>query len=883
MSELQRELLNDTSDRSDSGKYCLENYTSGKTLKIKDKKITNFFERYCNIIYSGVPLKLGESIDGLEETPLVGFFVFEFDPTPREEDYFEEDFQQCIADIYCNVMRESFKNYSEKFERCVFAETDEPEINPENGNFLFTLRIQFPYVRINKNYYSAFLKPRLIQELRKGVSHKFVGMRPLGDWNEWLQDFQRSIPLYGSNSYKHSPAKRVTFYNDNDFFEPRKFQFIKDGSCDDTFLQEDEKEKYYPLLFSIYFSKGILAVPATEIEEESIVPLFETGEGVGSRDPRQMVKFLLPLLSNSRYRQENYWLDIGRALYTIYEGDEVGLTLFIEYSVRGKRKAEECESVWEDLKDSHISHRTIGFYAREDSKDNYDRWHEEWCRSAIDLALDRDQDPIAESIYRYFWLDYIYVGEAKTEWLKFEKTHYRRYKKKEIMPLKNDILDKYVNDILTRMRINIDDKIRSGVSTNRERTQLQGEVDKISELIKKMRGVSFCDTVIRGCQRYFYIDGVLEFLDDDPEKLATKNWVLEVCNGKVVSRKGKPEDYISKTTGNYYHKEWTIENEWVKKLIKIYDQMMVGDADLFDYFMRLNASYIRGRNLDKIAPILTGDGDNGKSVYGRILQAAYGSYCVQFPVEVISARAMSGSSGGARPEIVQATGARVAVTSEPDEGKIKTNTYKSLTGDDPIWVRGLFEEGGLMMQFFKFLLMCNRVPQLTEIDNAIINRIVIIPFLAKFIYGAPEDEEEQYRTRTFPRDDDLNHYARQLGEAHLWLSVYYYDEYAKRNIRTCKPKIVIEHTEHHWDEADTYINFIKEKMEKVSDSIRVGRSKVFGEYKKWYSDNHGGRSGMNLDINSFTKLMENKKRLGPCDRQDMNWIGWRLKMDEESF
>lgn len=879
MSEIQRDLLNETQDRNDSGKYSLENYSTGKIIKIKDKKLTTFFERYCDIIYSNIPLNFGEYIENLEEIPLVGHFVFEFDPTPREEDYFEEDFTSTIGDIYCKLMKETFKNYNEKFERCVFAELEEPEINPENENFVFTLRVHFPYVRINKSYYLNTFRKMLVHELRVHANNKFLDCRPFGDWDSWLQDYTKSIPLYGSNSSDHLPAKKVTFYNDNDFFEPKKFQFFKDGTCEDTFLSESEKEKYYPLLFSAFFVKGILAVPLEDIEEESIPPLFETGEKVGSGNPRDMITFLLPLLSNSRYRQQNYWLDIGRSLHTIFNGGEEGLSLFVEYSSRGKRKASECEEVWDTLGDTPLTHRTIGFYARQDSIENYKKWHEEWCRAAIDDALEREQDPIAQSIYRYFWLDYVYVGDKKTKWLKFEKTHYRRYD--ENIPLKNDILSIYVNTILVDMRRRINDQIKGGMVSNRERAALEKDEEKISDLIKKMRGVSFCDTVIRGCQRFFYIDGVLNYLDDDPEKLATKNWVLEVCNGKIVTRLGKPEDYISKTTGNYYRNEWTLENEWVQKLLKIYNQMMVGDSELFDYFMRLNASFIRGRNLDKVAPILTGDGDNGKSVYGRILQAAYGSYCVQFPVEVISARANSGSSGGARPEIMQATGARIAMTSEPDEGKMKTNTYKSLTGDDPIWVRGLFQDGGLMMQFYKFLLMCNRIPRLTEIDNAIMNRIVIIPFLAKFICGAPETEEEQYRTRTFPRDDDLNHYSRQLGEAHLWLSVYYYDEYTKRNIKSHKPKIIMEHTENHWDETDTYINFIKERMEKASDAIRVGRTKVFQEYKQWYCDNHGSKINTNVDINAFTKTMTSKKRLGEIDRKDMNWVGWRIRLNEE--
>lgn len=884
MSGFQNDLITKVSCRNADTKITLVSYTGDKNIHLQDSKISQFYDEYCNGVYSSARCFLGEDISTMKYFPLIGNFVIKFDDKIREV-YFDEELLDVIAEIYHRLFREYFANFDNKFDRCAILYNEDAQITP-NGNII-RMRFYFPFFRIQREFYFEKFRSILVEALRLADLDKYFREgSPIGDWDEWLSDYTTSVPLFGSFEAGLDPVRCVKFYSNDNWFKPRKSQFVIDGHINATYFKKDEEALYYPILFSVHYNTGekIIVVhnDSEDEDDEDVSDIdYEDDEKIASKNPKIVINYLLPMISKIKFKDRHTFLDIGRAINNTYYSSEEGLELWKKYTRKNGCDDEECEDLYYELGDSPITHRTIAFYARQDNPEMYNKWHTKWYKAAINDALDADQDCIAAAIYRFFWLEYICDPESKYEWYRFDGVSLKGIRK-DNLELREDIMMKFVGEtgakgILRTFTEHARTQSGNSGLSKKDQRDFDREAEKLYLLCKKMSQDSFIKSVMACCRRHFKISDVSGWLDNDEMKMATKNFVLEVCGDKIVPRGGKPEDYITKNTGNRYRKEWNENSQWVRKLTKIYKQMMVNDEELFRYFMRFNASILRGRNTDKIAPICTGEGDNGKSVYVRILQAAYGKLCVQFPVEVISARAGT-TQGGARPEIAQAAGARVAVTSEPDEGKMKTNTYKSMTGDDPIFVRSLFQEGGLMMQFYKFLLMCNKVPELTEYDQAIKNRIVIIPFLAKFVDNAPEDEDEQQRERTYPKDDSLTNYSTKLGEAHLWLSVKFFPEYIKYGMKY-QPPIVIKATKDHWKDTDIYLSFIKEKMEKVNPEISVEKSEVFSSFKAWHRINY---NRMPTDsINDFCKKMKHKEKLGAFNEDDVRWSGWRLKQKED--
>ena len=94
---------------------------------------------------------------------------------------------------------------------------------------------------------------------------------------------------------------------------------------------------------------------------------------------------------------------------------------------------------------------------------------------------------------------------------------------------------------------------------------------------------------------------------------------------------------------------------------------------------------------------------------------------------------------------------RWCVLQEPDKrDTLNIGILKELSGNDTFFARGLYKEGKEITPMFKLAMICNKPPKVPHDDKATWNRIRVIPFEATFSHDAPENYEEQIRTKTFP-------------------------------------------------------------------------------------------------------------------------------------
>lgn len=189
-------------------------------------------------------------------------------------------------------------------------------------------------------------------------------------------------------------------------------------------------------------------------------------------------------------------------------------------------------------------------------------------------------------------------------------------------------------------------------------------------------------------------------------------------------RNGLPNDYTSISTG--YPIDNTYRNEVESMIRDIFP-----DKSLYRYFMRFAGSLLVPGNRDKIFMVWSGTGDNGKSVLARLIELALGEYSVKLPTSLVVGN--RNGSGAATPEMMILEKRLIAFLQEPGyHEKLNIGIVKELTGNDSIYVRGLYQDGRNIPIKAKIIYIVNSTDNLAVVEKAVWNRIAVVPFVTHF-------------------------------------------------------------------------------------------------------------------------------------------------------
>jgi phage/plasmid-associated DNA primase len=428
-----------------------------------------------------------------------------------------------------------------------------------------------------------------------------------------------------------------------------------------------------------------------------------------------------------------------------------------------------------------------------------------------------------------------------------------------------DVSDKYGNDDGSKERIEI-------------------KIKQIGNLISKLKNESYRSTLIKNCKDFFHYEEFERKCDKNVYLTGLSNCVLEVVNeNKVKPRPGKPEDFITKTSKISYPHDYFDEHHNVKEVNHWFDQITCRNRELKHYFLKRLASFLRGQNNEKLFDVWTNEGNGGKSIVIKTLQYIFGSYAVNFPTSLLAAGG-SKNAGAANPELAQAVNARAAIISEPDDRvELSAGVIKRISGGDSMFVRMLHDNGQTMELSFKTIMVCNRIPDIANVDKALIRRFVIVPFLGTWTQDAPENEEDQFRLGKFKIDDNFDTKIPELAKGLLWLMVKYYPIYAHEKLKY--PPIVEETIERHWQDNDPYLNFISEKIEhsykdidkkEINTDTNLSTTDLYPVFSQWFKQNYPNRNIPTLP--QVKADLQMSGRLGPQAKRG-SWCGVKVKVN----
>ena len=605
----------------------------------------------------------------------------------------------------------------------------------------------------------------------------------------------------------------------------------------------------------------------------------------------EIAERMLPMLSNERFLHEHFWIDIGKALYHCDEGGDNGLLSWISHSQRSLNLSgaemptymksmgtieDTCRSLYYTFTNSPITVKTLAWYAREDSQNDYAQWHLEWCMASMEQALSGYHTDVAIALNRVYWLEYIYCPIGKGKWF-----HFKNHRWSEV----NQGIE--LRKAMSKEFMKRFEQVRSVLSaqiheSNDESFRSIGEitVKKIGTLIGKLKTVSFKSNILIESCEHFNQDRFIGLLDTNSEITGLTNGVLEIIGAHVQHRHAKPEDYISMSTNNIYQNNLTWECTIVKDTMKWLSQVFT-EKTLLHHFIKFSSSCLRGRNADKIFPIWTGDGDNSKSMIVKLFEATLSSYCIKFPVALLSEKAVNAS--GPTPQLARAKSTRLAFLDEPeDDVPMHKGTIKRYTGGDSFFARLLQDNGGDVQATFKMVLMCNKVPLIPNADKAIKNRTRLFPFTSTWVDDAPLSDEEQFRQRRFKKDPTFERKITFLAPAFLWIMVQYFPYYAAEGLND--PSIITEYTEAYWRDNDIYAQFVGDCIQEVyndstgrrDETARLTLTEIYAEFKVWFRDAFPGTKPPERTI-VRTELSSRWGRI-----QGNAWHGLRLMTNDST-
>ena len=909
-SNLSELVLNCSSGSGVVGASFISLVGNKPTYKIKQNKLSTFIEGYCGLAAADEEegdykkqkqLYLAEVVDR-KTLPVFGIFTLKFENLSEYASIFDETFLVEVARCFQLAMGELIEISAELNELICCVEESTPW---KMGNHTsIQVKWQFPYCQVDIEYQKKHLRPKLLTLLRSRKIMSYLEVEPIGDWNDILQPITNNFPLYRSSSELGRPHMTLThiyyalgeeeeksqpqdFIDDLDkVFKPENHSYIIQNKITPDFVEKDDIDvKFWlPLFLSINFWTREANIKIVEQDTHGDGHKFEN---IDTDDPLEIASHLLPLLGPHRIKEEHYWLDVGRALYNITKGSEIGLNKWIAFSSRATiegRDERSCRMKYNRIVQGIICHqyisvKTIAWFAKEDNPAAYAAWHDSWCHNTFENGISGLHEDVAKAVYRYFWLDYLCTGMTKATWWRFVDTCFKPMD--DAVDLRKNISTKFI-PVYIKMIADFSRKMFEDLqSADSKKKELEIQVQNIAKLITKLKTESYKTTLLKACRQQFYtIDIFSKIINKDPEKLACTNNVIELCDGKANVRPGKPEDYITITTGIAYE-TFSWEDPLVKELMEWLRQVFV-DRELLDYFLKDAASFLRAKNAEKRFRIWTGMGNNSKSMILKLFKYALGQKCVDFPLDVICGK-KGFASNGPSPELSQAEGSNAAFLSEPEgDEEMRTGAIKRYTGGDSFFTRACNENGGSIEAFFKLVLMCNRIPDFTMIDTALRDRIDILPFLSTWSDDAPDDEKEQYRLRIFKKDPFFEKRLPELSYAFLWVMVQYFPSYSVSGLK--RPEIVRKKIQEHMEENDTYRMFIEDKLTPVykvdgekkiiDESVSVTPTELYGSFKIWFRDAHP--TGKVIDKPKFIEEMSMTNRLGPRGGVRRGWIGLKI-------
>jgi len=355
------------------------------------------------------------------------------------------------------------------------------------------------------------------------------------------------------------------------------------------------------------------------------------------------------------------------------------------------------------------------------------------------------------------------------------------------------------------------------------REDSQKELECLQKIKQNLKSSTFLNNICKAIASYK--------IDNDFEsKIINKSThELPIKNGNIINLKNLE---VRKRNKNDY---WSFEcpvsfdlNYDLNCVNKFFDDICCNNLDLKNYHQLLWGYLLTGEIKDRSLHIFYGNGCNGKSSIINIIR----NILINFYVSLSEDITIKKSSRGASPELMDLLYSRCGSLPESDKKEeLNSKRIKTITGDDEINARHLFGHSIKFKTQCKLLWATNHKPKINVDDQAILDRIKLIPFNARF-------EKNQMNT-DYIKDLQEN----KLNEFFTWFCLGARDWYSGKELIPCK--VMITAMNQYISDNDIIQEFIEDVLDIISkeeyeqkdklekNNCRMKKSNVYAMFTDW--------------------------------------------------
>ena len=384
----------------------------------------------------------------------------------------------------------------------------------------------------------------------------------------------------------------------------------------------------------------------------------------------------------------------------------------------------------------------------------------------------------------------------------------------------------------------------SKIDSNNKDPQL--EIDILQKLIQNLKSTPFTNNVCKAIGSYKINP------DFEPKIINKSTFELPIKEGLVINlktletRKRTKKDYWSFECPVSFSLSYNLDS-----VNKFFNDICCNDMSLKNYHQLLWGYLLTGEIKDRSLHIFYGNGCNGKSSITNIFRNILSNFYVSLSEDITIKK----SSRGASPELMDLLYSRCGSLPESDKKEeLNSKRIKTITGDDEINARHLFGHSIKFKTQCKLIWSTNHKPKINIDDQAIIDRLKLIPFKARF-------DKNQINT-DYIKDLQEN----KLNEFFTWFCIGAKSWYSGVELIPCQ--IMKDAMLLYINDNDVIQDFIQDvleiitksdydkcdKLEKVNN--RTKKAIVYAMYNDWIRENL--RKDEQLGKKEFYELFDKK-------------------------
>lgn len=524
---------------------------------------------------------------------------------------------------------------------------------------------------------------------------------------------------------------------------------------------------------------------------------------IDTLEDRGMAVYLLPMIHTSRFAKKSTREEIGSAIKRSFDEYKEGLGWYMYYCISaGVNDLNKIENEYFSLKLDY-SVLTIAHYARKDNVAAYTTWQSVCNYEATKSIMESPTDfKIANLIYRHNMLSYLFIDRS---WYKLNEQTCSLVK----------VDHRWIQEYVLKIMINKNFKWHISPTERMSLEDLKNSTGDhsngdfcvgISALVERLQSTKIISGIVSVLETLF-MSKITKGFDSDPTKTAWLNGVTVATLEGISIEEPKLEDMITKSTKIAIAQD--INSEMYGKLLQYLKDLFPESLD--ESVVIDLAGLLRGTP-EKNFKTYTGNGDNSKTMFLKLLSIVFGDYYHSLDIAVIE----KNNGEGASPFLAKAMACRILAINDPNpQATLGMSFIKIATGADDINVRRLRENGETMKPTFRIILACNAIPKLDNADVAGSERFLVIPFLGKWVKEITPEISAKYKY-VRQRDTNFADILPKLAPYLARLLIMKYPEYLK-DINKCeryKHKLIVEETKKQWENVCPFLKMFKTKYVK---------------------------------------------------------------------